>query len=42
MPDGKYVNRKWITYNEINKKNYCSICMASLVQIVLRLLKELK
>jgi len=28
MPDGKYVNRKWVTYNEINKKVYCSLCMA--------------
>jgi hypothetical protein len=28
MLDGKYVNKKWVTYNEINKKVYCSLCMA--------------
>jgi len=28
MPDGKYVNRTWVTYNKTDKKVYCSLCMA--------------
>jgi hypothetical protein len=40
IPDGKYVNRKWVTYNKTNKKSIA--LWPSFVQILLHLVKELK
>jgi len=27
IPNDKYVNRKWVTYNEVNKQIHCSLCV---------------